>query len=262
LFTTKVAVETLCRALAGKNRQLHGQLEEYGKLVLKYKHAERGLRAAQAKLGEDGGVETHDGPLDFETVSETRGVKRGASSGLGVGDERVPGTSRASRGWGREEGFGDAAGTLGTAFPSAKNGDFFGKPKNSQRPAAATLVGGPLSRVPALSTARKMNHEKSGEDLLDDILGGIDANADLKVSKKKKSLQKQNPGSFVGRNGGDADLQNHGTVGDGSGRGGSFIIHGPDGRGGRTKIVRPGKKNENGHDAQSNGALDQFLTRR
>ena len=66
----------------------------------------------------------------------------------------------------------------------------------------------------------------------------------------------------MGRNGGDADLQNHGTVGDGSGRGGSFIIHGPDGRGGRTKIVRPGKKNENGHDAQSNGALDQFLTRR
>ncbi len=108
---------------------------------------------------------------------------------------------------------GDAAGTLGTAFPSAKNGDFFGKRKDSQRPAAATLVGGPLSRGPALSTARKMTHEKSGEDLLDDILGGIDANADLKVSKKIKSLQKQNPGSFVGRNGGDADLQNHGTVG-------------------------------------------------
>jgi hypothetical protein len=42
---------------------------------LKYMHAERGLRAAQAKLGEEGGVETHDGPLFFETVSETRGRK-------------------------------------------------------------------------------------------------------------------------------------------------------------------------------------------
>ena len=36
------AVETLCRSLAGKNRQLARQIDEYGKLVRRVKQLERG----------------------------------------------------------------------------------------------------------------------------------------------------------------------------------------------------------------------------
>ena len=79
--------------MAGGERELHAEDRRRRKGGIR----DVGVRAAQAKVGEDGGVEPHDWPLDVATVSETRGVKRGTSSGLGMGDERVPGTPGLSR---------------------------------------------------------------------------------------------------------------------------------------------------------------------
>ena len=45
------AVETLCRSLAGKNRQLHQQVEEYNKLATRLREKERALAAAEVARG-------------------------------------------------------------------------------------------------------------------------------------------------------------------------------------------------------------------
>ena len=123
-----------------------------------------------------------------------------------------------------------------------------------------------MSRVPT-NIGKKSKASKSGEDLLDDILQGVDANENvpsrLKMGTRKNTTSTQKPGSFVGRGLGDENTAD----------GGSFIIHGPDGRGGRVKIVKPGGLG--GMDKQSagitsrntksavdaNGALDRFLSR-
>jgi hypothetical protein len=140
--------------------------------------------------------------------------------------------------------------------------------------------GGPLSRVPRAVKSGKKKHThktgKSGEDLLDDILGSVDANASREASERnKKPSNGFDLASLASRRRGDLnrdenrmypaiDLTADDAVGGGGG--GSFIIHGADGRGGRTKIVRPGgvqsSKNAvaNGGGGAS-GSLDRFLVR-
>ena len=145
---------------------------------------------------------------------------------------------------------------------------------------------GPLSRVPAAAKKHKSREDlgKSGEDLLDDILESIDANAaDARAKKrggdateKKLLTDTRTRGGFdlaslasrrsrlgaADENDDFVDL----TADDASGGGGgSFIIHGADGRGGRAKIVRPGGGQASlraaSGSAGASGSLDRFLTR-
>lgn len=257
----RAAVETLCRALAGKNRQLHSSLEEYGKLTQKFKQSDKKLRVAETKLGElskaGPSVPSDDGtPQEFDTC---RGTKRVRETPLDSGrlDAHTGGTGRGRRGWDSESQETETANTFPKANP-------FGKA--TKRVPAVHHIGGPLSRVPT-SIGKKSKASKSGEDLLDDILQGVDANENvpsrLKTGTRKNTTSTQKPGSFVGRGLGDENTAD----------GGSFIIHGPDGRGGRVKIVKPGGLG--GMDKQSaritsrntksavdaNGALDRFLSR-
>jgi hypothetical protein len=63
------AVETLCRSLAGKNRQLSQQLDEYGKLARQLKQRDKALAVAEAKAA----------------AVATRGGAGGAGGGAGGG---------------------------------------------------------------------------------------------------------------------------------------------------------------------------------
>ena len=146
--------------------------------------------------------------------------------------------------------------------------------------------------MPRVAVSKKRAKGKSGEALLDDILGSVDANAtrEKNASASKTERNKKPNGekktfdlaSLASLRRGDKhrdgnrdenqmysgmaiDLTADDAVGGGGG--GSFIIHGADG-GGRTKIVRPGggqsSKNAvavaNGGGGAS-GSLDRFLVR-
>ena len=81
----------------------------------------------------------------------------------------------------------------------------------------------------------------SGEELLDDILSGLDlpkTRAEEKVRKPTTSSGGGDFGSFVGRFGSAAVTAVTAEGSSGGGDGGSFVIHGADGRGGRTKVIR------------------------
>lgn len=299
----RVAVETLCRALAGKNRQLHVQLEEYAKVTKNLRAKEKALRSAEArnaslqvKTREDEDVVRED--LVTDSRKRARETPHDAFA------------SRVSRGWGMDDGLyhdGDddskrnGLGRGSSSFPTAaafseEDVSFGATRKNrSSSFAARTGVGvnasrgslhggGPLSRVPRAVKSGKKKHTnktgKSGEDLLDDILGSVDANASREASERNKTDRNKKPSGFdlaslASRRRGDLnrdenriypaiDLTADDAVGGGGG--GSFIIHGADGRGGRTKIVRPGgvqsSKNAvaNGGGGAS-GSLDRFLVR-
>lgn len=294
----RVAVETLCRALAGKNRQLHAQLEEYAKLTKTLRAAERARRSAEARA--EATIRSNRGEAfgkeDDENDSRGGGSRaRERRDDARVGDAFA---SRVSRGWGREGGARDdpEGAVLATgpssgpssSFPSAFGDDF------SKRFAARTGLaegrtsvrgrgvshdlrgGGPLSRAPAVAKKRKRG--KSGEDLLDDILGSVDANA--AASKRRSAAEKSDRGfdlaSLASLRRGDApsdendraDRQNVSPFDDAGkgGDGGSFIIHGADGRGGRAKIVRPGGGQSSlrvasGETLGASGSLDRFLSR-
>ena len=294
----RVAVETLCRALAGKNRQLHAQLEEYAKLTKTLRAAERARRSAEARA--EATIRSNRGEAfgkeDDENDSRGGGSRaRERRDDARVGDAFA---SRVSRGWGREGGARDdpEGAVLATgpssgpssSFPSAFGDDF------SKRFAARTGLaegrtsvrgrgvshdlrgGGPLSRAPAVVKKRKRG--KSGEDLLDDILGSVDANA--AASKRRSAAEKSDRGfdlaSLASLRRGDApsdendraDRQNVSPFDDAGkgGDGGSFIIHGADGRGGRAKIVRPGGGQSSlrvasGETLGASGSLDRFLSR-
>ena len=78
------------------------------------------------------------------------------------------------------------------------------------------------------------------EELLDDILSGLDlpiSRAEEKVGKPTSSSSGGGDfGSFARRFGSAAAAS---SAAEGSGAdGGSFVIHGADGRGGRTKVIR------------------------
>ena len=318
----RVAVETLCRALAGKNRQMHAQMEEYAKLTKSLRAAERARKSAEARAASVTGGE------GFESANRSRrsdgndawtnGTETFASVREGVtlnggnkrarahrdADTKFLNASRVSRGWGREDGayddmedaaFGGPSSGPSSSFPSAfssleKHSTFETLDAKdghlSRKTARATSRdlrgGGPLSRVPAAAKKHK-SRGKSGEDLLDDILETIDANAE-KARAKKHPLATEKKLLTDTRTRGGFDLASLAsrrsrlgaadenddfvdlTADDASGGGGgSFIIHGADGRGGRAKIVRPGGGQASLRAASGgagvSGSLDRFLTR-
>ena len=318
----RVAVETLCRALAGKNRQMHAQMEEYAKLTKSLRAAERARKSAEARAasvtgGEgfesanrsnrsNGNDEWTNGTETFASVREGVTLNGGNKRARAHrdADTKFLNASRVSRGWGREDGayddmedaaFGGPSSGPSSTFPSAfssleKHSTFETLDAKdghlSRKTARATSRdlrgGGPLSRVPAAAKKHK-SRGKSGEDLLDDILETIDANAANARAKKhplateKKLLtDTRTRGGFdlaslasrrsrlgaADENDDFVDL----TADDASGGGGgSFIIHGADGRGGRAKIVRPGGGQASlraaSGSAGASGSLDRFLTR-
>ena len=86
----KRAIETLCRALAGKNKRLHQQTEEYGKLARALKQRDKAL--AERDKGAPGLAQRHDPIL--------RGDERGGkTSGSSLSREKTLGFARAKRGW-------------------------------------------------------------------------------------------------------------------------------------------------------------------
>jgi hypothetical protein len=292
----RVAVETLCRALAGKNRQLHVQLEEYAKVTKNLRAKEKALRSAEARNLALQVKTREDGEFREDVVNDSRKRARETPHDAFA--------SRVSRGWGMDDGLyhddddSKRKKELGSSFPTAaafsedtdvsfgatrknKSSSFAARTGVGVNASRGTLHGGgPLSRVPRAVNSGKKKHTnktgKSGEDLLDDILGSVDANASREASdRNKKPSNGFDLASLASRRRGDLnrdenrmypaiDLTADDAVGGGGG--GSFIIHGADGRGGRTKIVRPGggqsSKNAvaNGGGGAS-GSLDRFLVR-
>ena len=96
-------------------------------------------------------------------------------------------------------------------------------------------MGNPNKRVKATS----------GEDLLDDILSGMEGGPKVGSTDGRNGNEKSRgvasaipagAASFSRRFGSSAG----GSEAAGGGDGGSFVIHGADGRGGRTKVIRTG----------------------
>ena len=90
------AVETLCRSLAGKNRQLARQIDEYGKLVRRVKQLERGVERGRrgwgARRGFDGRRFDPTGSAKEPPSPERFGKERT----MGDGKER---TAQPAAGW-------------------------------------------------------------------------------------------------------------------------------------------------------------------
>lgn len=309
----RVAVETLCRALAGKNRQMYAQMEEYAKLTKSLRAAERARKSAEARaasvlanraddatgFGNDDGTNgltaTATREPTFGSVGNPKGGKRARTEKNRDADTNAF-ASRVSRGWGREDGSYDdnledvlVGGPSSSSFPSAfsskglenqtnaKDGHLSRKTARGVKTPHDLRGGGPLSRVPAAAKKhnQKKSRGKSGEDLLDDILESVDAENSAEHSRAKKRdtrggfdlaslasrrsrLGAADENDYVDLNADDAS----------GGGGGSFIIHGADGRGGRAKIFanRPGggqalQVRAASGGAGANGSLDRFLTR-
>ena len=190
------AVETLCRSLAGKNRQLARQIDEYGKLVRRVKTLEsgRGVGTAGGGVGPIGGRSSApSSPAGRFRIGKTKGVAH----------------------------VGSKQGKKNLAFDDHGLG---------RKP-----VGNSNKRVKATS----------GEDLLDDILSGMEGGAKVGSTDGRNGNEKSRgvasaipagAASFSRRFGSSAG----GSEAAGGGDGGSFVIHGADGRGGRTKVIRTG----------------------
>ena len=307
----RVAVETLCRALAGKNRQMYAQMEEYSKLTKSLRAAERARKSAEARaasvlanraddatgFGNDdewtnGLTATATREPTFGSFGNPKGGKRARSEKNRDADTNAF-ASRVSRGWGREDGSYDdnledvlVGGPSSSSFPSAfsskglenqtnaKDGPLSRKTARGVKTPHDLRGGGPLSRVPAAAKKHK-SRGKSGEDLLDDILESVDADAEhsrmrakkrdtrggfdlASLASRRSRLGAADENDYVDLNADDAS----------GGGGGSFIIHGADGRGGRAKIFanRPGGSQAlhvraASGGAGANGSLDRFLTR-
>ena len=307
----RVAVETLCRALAGKNRQMYAQMEEYAKLTKSLRAAERARKSAEARaasvlanraddatgFGNDdewtnGLTATATREPTFGSVGNPKGGKRARTEKNRDADTNAF-ASRVSRGWGREDGSYDdepedavlVGGPSSSSFPSAfssrlenqtnaKDGHLSRKTARGVKTPHDLRGGGPLSRVPAAAKKHK-SRGKSGEDLLDDILESVDAeNAENARAKKRDTRGGFDLASLARRSRLGASDENdyvdlNADLNDASGGGGgSFIIHGADGRGGRAKIFanRPGGSQAlhvraASGGAGANGSLDRFLTR-
>jgi hypothetical protein len=304
----RVAVETLCRALAGKNRQMYAQMEEYAKLTKSLRAAERARKSAEARaasvlanraddatgFGNDDGTNgltaTATREPTFGSVGNPKGGKRARTEKNRDADTNAF-ASRVSRGWGREDGSYDdnledvlVGGPSSSSFPSAfsskglenqtnaKDGPLSRKTARGVKTPHDLRGGGPLSRVPAAAKKHK-SRGKSGEDLLDDILESVDAeNAENARAKKRDTRGGFDLASLARRSRLGASDENdyvdlNADLNDASGGGGgSFIIHGADGRGGRAKIVRPGGGQSSlrvasGETLGASGSLDRFLSR-
>jgi hypothetical protein len=309
----RVAVETLCRALAGKNRQMYAQMEEYAKLTKSLRAAERARKSAEARaasvlanraddatgFGNDdewtnGLTATATREPTFGSVGNPKGGKRARTEKNRDADTNAF-ASRVSRDWGREDGSYDdepedavlVGGPSSSSFPSAfssrlenqtnaKDGHLSRKTARGVKTPHDLRGGGPLSRVPAAAKKHK-SRGKSGEDLLDDILESVDADAEhsrmrakkrdtrggfdlASLASRRSRLGAADENDYVDLNADDAS----------GGGGGSFIIHGADGRGGRAKIFanRPGggpsqalQLRAASGGAGASGSLDRFLTR-
>ena len=311
----RVAVETLCRALAGKNRQMYAQMEEYAKLTKSLRAAERARKSAEARaasvlanraddatgFGNDdewtnGLTATATREPTFGSVGNPKGGKRARTEKNRDADTNAF-ASRVSRGWGREDGSYDdepedavlVGGPSSSSFPSAfssrlenqtnaKDGHLSRKTARGVKTPHDLRGGGPLSRVPAAAKKHK-SRGKSGEDLLDDILESVDADAEHSRMRAKKrdtrggfdlaSLASRRSRLGAADENDYVDLNADDAGGSGGG-GGSFIIHGADGRGGRAKIFanRPGggpsqalQLRAASGGAGASGSLDRFLTR-
>jgi hypothetical protein len=294
-----LAIETLCRAVAEKNKQLHAQTEEYSKLTRNLRLAEKALRRAEARGTREASVVGTD--AKDASGHRAQDADEDLDEDLDARASRAMSLPRAARGWGWDP---ETDGVSGRSFPeneSSRRVLTKSNPKSPRvdvfpvaRPFRETLSarpkpltanhagsGGPLSRVPATSGAggsfragdgasdvsksksKSKSKSTSGEDLLDAILGGIDANLDVSVSRNEHSKRIElPPGSFLRRRGSDEENRQDADSPASGGAGGAFVIHGPDGRGGRMKIVRPGGVPRNTATAGSgSGALDRFLTR-
>ena len=225
----RVAVETLCRALAGKNRQMYAQMEEYAKLTKSLRAAERARKSAEARaasvlanraddatgFGNDdewtnGLTATATREPTFGSVGNPKGGKRARTEKNRDADTNAF-ASRVSRGWGREDGAYDddledavlVGGPSSSSFPSAfsskglenqanaKDGPLSRKTARGVKTPHDLRGGGPLSRVPAAAKKhnQKKSRGKSGEDLLDDILESVDAENAENSRAKKRDTR-------------------------------------------------------------------------
>ena len=259
------AVETLCRSLAGKNRQLARQIDEYGKLVRRVKQLERG-GAGPAGGGAPVAGSTGAGSIPTGSAPPSPGMGKEPT-----GDGKVRGAAGGGRldrskrrAWGADDEdawddvvSADADDALRLRRPlrdaNASKGlgsvDFskgsFGRVAKAKGLGAFDDHGlGRVSRAAAAAAGgkgkRARNGGASGEELLDDILSGLDlpiSRAEEKVGKPTSSSSGGGDfGSFARRFGSAAAAS---SAAEGSGAdGGSFVIHGADGRGGRTKVIR------------------------
>lgn len=238
------AVETLCRSLAGKNRQLARQIDEYGKLVRRVKTLESGRGVGTA----GGGAGPIGGPI---------GGRSSAPSSPAGRLQNVPEGSKR-RAWGADDDDAwddaaalDADNALRRPLRDAGNGlekrigktkGVGGSSKQGKKHLAFDDHG--LGRKP-VGNPNKRVKATSGEDLLDDILSGMeggpkggstDGRNGNEKSRGVASAIPAGAASFSRRFGSSAG----GSEAAGGGDGGSFVIHGADGRGGRTKVIRTG----------------------
>ena len=239
------AVETLCRSLAGKNRQLARQIDEYGKLVRRVKTLESGRGVGTA----GGGVGPIGGPI---------GGRSSAPSSPAGRFQNVPEGSKR-RAWGADDDDAwddaaalDADNALRRPLRDAGNGleKRIGKTKgvahvgSKQGKKNLAFDDHGLGRKP-VGNSNKRVKATSGEDLLDDILSGMEGGAKVGSTDGRNGNEKSRgvasaipagAASFSRRFGSSAG----GSEAAGGGDGGSFVIHGADGRGGRTKVIRTG----------------------
>ena len=257
------AVETLCRSLAGKNRQLARQIDEYGKLVRRVKQLERG-GAGPAGGGAPVAGSTGAGSIPTGSAPPSPGMGKEPT-----GDGKVRGAAGGGRldrskrrAWGADDEdawddvdaddafrlrrpLRDANASKGLGSVDFSKGSF-GRVAKAKGLGAFDDHGlGRVSRAAGAAAAaggkgkRARNGGASGEELLDDILSGLDlpiSRAEEKVGKPTSSSGGGDFGSFARRFGSAAAAS---SAAEGSGAdGGSFVIHGADGRGGRTKVIR------------------------
>lgn len=265
------AVETLCRSLAGKNRQLARQIDEYGKLVRRLKQLERGVERGGGGAPVAGSTGAGSNPTGSAPPSPGTGKERTG----GDGKERAAAGGRLDRSkrraWGADDddAWDDVAGNAdaddalrlrrplrdANASTAAKEKDLsvdfskdFSKGSGlgsfgaTGRVAKAKGFGafddhglGRVSRG-ASGKNKRARGGASGEELLDDILSGLDLPAKGRGEEKvrKPTASGGDFGSFSRRFGSAATATAEGSGADG----GSFVIHGADGRGGRTKVIR------------------------
>ena len=207
------AVETLCRSLAGKNRQLHQQVEEYNKLATRLREKERALAAAEVAATAAGANASRitrgrgRGNRPRPAISPVARVRSAdAPRAGGVATTTTRGTPRTrlcflARGR-RRPNARDAtriSPTSRTSSVSATRRDAVAM----ERFASRGGTGGPLSRAaPArgdgsglgfgsgsLRSGSSSNGGAAdqGENLLDDILEEIDAKTNAKTSANDTS---------------------------------------------------------------------------
>ena len=199
------AVETLCRSLAGKNRQLSQQQEEYLKLARLLKQRDKSLAFAEARAAAVATVQDHPGSSGPSGITVNKDRGEGTTEGpktLGSSERgmaRVGGRAGRGKGaWGCDEedaweGQRRALGNGGplsraasararsmpSAGPSLRSGPAGDSANNVARNDRSGAGGDGFGAQRSVSASSKASGKRqretatSGEDLLDDILRGI-----------------------------------------------------------------------------------------